>query len=161
EHVYTAAERSAIQGRLEQDYHGPADTSDPATWWYHVAFTQSTATIPLGTAYATVYFNEPRHEGGTDQPGGDSSEIDFGNRSFGGWASVSLPVVDPNTAQVISLIGGPGQPPEFNSANTADQSWANDNWVRGSSWTAAHEVGHLMGLRHADAFGPIGFGVHT
>jgi hypothetical protein len=163
DHQYTAAERNAIQARLESDYHGPAATSDPSTWWFHVAFTQTKPAGVQNVDYVTVYFNQPRSSGGEGSPGvgGDSSDIDFGNRSFGGWASVDVKTTDPVTNVVTTLIGGPGQPPEFNSANTSDQSWLNDNWVRASSWIAAHEIFHLMGGRHADAFGPIGYGIHT
>ena len=30
-----------------------------------------------------------------------------------------------------------------------------------SAKIAAHELAHLLGARHSDAFGPIGYGVHT
>ncbi|MHC4879724.1 MAG: Calx-beta domain-containing protein [Planctomycetota bacterium] len=33
--------------------------------------------------------------------------------------------------------------------------------VAASAGTAAHELGHAMGLRHGDSFGPIGTGVHN
>jgi hypothetical protein len=166
EHIYSPAERASIQKRLELDYFGPdpnsPDPSNPqpnyANPWFHVQFTQSK---PSGTDFATVFFNEPRHDANGDQPGGNSSDIDFGNWSYTGWASVAIQVFDANGSLVSSLIGGTNQPPEYNGPNQADQSWNNDNWVRASSWIAAHEVGHLLGLRHADSFGPIGYGVHA
>jgi hypothetical protein len=92
---------------------------------------------PARGDYATVFFNQSRADG---QPGGDSSEIDFANRNLGGTAIV----------QVNGLLGLPGGP-EATAAN----------FVAASTWMAAHELGHLMGLRHADAFGPVGFGVNT
>lgn len=36
-----------------------------------------------------------------------------------------------------------------------------ENCVRLSSKIAAHELAHMLGVRHADAFGPIAFAVHT
>ncbi|MEM1067314.1 MAG: PKD domain-containing protein, partial [Planctomycetota bacterium] len=35
-----------------------------------------------------------------------------------------------------------------------------ENYITLSAKIAAHELGHLLGLRHADSFGPIGFGLH-
>jgi Ca2+-binding RTX toxin-like protein len=145
EHVYTADERAAIRIRLKTDYHGPTATDDPGTCWFQVVFTQ---TQPASGDYVTIYFNKPRPDG---EPGGDSSDVDFGNRSFGGTATV----------QVQGLIGGPGQPSADVPADPTQQDWLHDNWVRASSWIAAHELGHLMGLRHADSLGPIGYGIHT
>ena len=123
EHLYTAAERGAIVAGLNSIYAG-----------FQVAFLTAP---PARGDYATVFFNQARADG---QPGGDSSEIDFGNRNLGGTAIV----------QVNGLLGLPGGP-EVTSAN----------FVAASTWMAAHELGHLIGLRHADAFGPVGFSVNT
>src|SRR5262249_6901723 len=35
------------------------------------------------------------------------------------------------------------------------------NWIMDSANIAAHELGHMQGMRHADAYGPIGFGIHN
>ena len=123
EHVYTATERAAILAGVTSIYAG-----------FQVSFVTS---APARGEYATVFFNQARADG---QPGGDSSEIDFGNRNLGGTAIV----------QVNGLLGLPGGP-EATSANV----------VSASTWIAAHELGHLLGLRHADAFGPVGFVVNT
>ena len=123
EHLYTAAERTAIVAGLNSIYAG-----------FQVAFLTAP---PVRGDYATVFFNQARADG---QPGGDSSEIDFGNRNLGGTAIV----------QVNGLLGLPGGP-EATAAN----------FVAASTWMAAHELGHLIGLRHADAFGPVGFSVNT
>lgn len=37
---------------------------------------------------------------------------------------------------------------------------ATENWINLASNTGAHELGHILGLRHAESFGPIGSGVH-
>ena len=123
EHLYTAAERDAIVAGLNSIYAG-----------FQVAFLTAP---PARGDYATVFFNQSRADG---QPGGDSSEIDFGNRNLGGAAIV----------QINGLLDLPGGP-EATAAN----------FVAASTWMAAHELGHLLGLRHADAFGPVGFGVNT
>ena len=94
-------------------------------------------TIPAAGDHATVRFNESRPDG---TPGGRASAIDFGNRDPGGTATV----------QLHGLLGLPGGP-----APTAA------NVVAASVWMAAHETGHLLGLRHADSYGPVGFGVHA
>ena len=123
EHVYTATERAEILAGVTSIYAG-----------FQVSFVTS---APARGEYATVFFNQARPDG---QPGGDSSEIDFGNRNLGGTAIV----------QVNGLLGLPGGP-EATSANV----------VSASTWIAAHELGHLLGLRHADAFGPVGFVANT
>ena len=123
EHVYTATERAAILAGVTSIYAG-----------FQVSFVTS---APARGEYVTVFFNQARPDG---QPGGDSSEIDFGNRNLGGTAIV----------QVNGLLGLPGGP-EATSANL----------VSASTWMAAHELGHLLGLRHADAFGPVGFVANT
>src|SRR5262249_18846888 len=132
----------AIQARMEALYHGPAP--NPANWWFPVVFTQSAsqaASLAGGNAYATIFFNRPRiAEDGSEQPGGQSTEVDYRNQSFAGEANV----------QVNGILGGTGQ--------AADTS---ANWVMASANVAAHELAHMLGVRHADAYGPIGLGIHN
>src|SRR5262249_27940819 len=157
EHVYTQEERDGIQARLEALYHGPnANPNDPSTWWFRVAFVQKGANESLADAelraralaisantppgqsqsynpdgvFAYEYFNRPRvEEDGSEQPGGVSNEVDFRNLSFGG--------------EVLVQANG----------LEANQPTDSQSWIMASSTIAAHEVGHMMGLRHADAFG--------
>lgn len=86
---------------------------------------------PVFGLFTTLFFNEP-------PPGGLADEIDFRNVNLGLDASID----------VNSLLGFPGTPP----ATT-------QNFIELSAKIAAHELGHLMGLRHNDAFGPVGSGI--
>ena len=36
-----------------------------------------------------------------------------------------------------------------------------DNFMALSAKIATHELAHLLGVRHYDAFGPVGFGIHA
>ncbi len=136
-HAYTTAERQAILAAIQADYIGP----DPTHPWFNVRITLNRSDIPASLlqsgSYATLYFN---HTPPSGQPGGEASEVDFGNVDAGGYAAI----------QVNGLLGGDGQP-----ANTSA------DFVTLSAKIGAHEFAHLLGVRHSDAFGPIGFGIHT
>ncbi len=86
---------------------------------------------PADGPFVTVTFN-------AGNPGGQSSELDYRNLDRGGAAAIN----------VNGFLGGPGQP-TLTAANA----------VGLSAGVAAHELGHLVGLRHSDAFGPIGTGI--
>lgn len=132
EHVYSQAERGAIQALIEADYAGP----DPAHPWFHFQFTQSAPQLPDGQ-FIHVYFNDL--QGTEAETGGFSDDLDFRNLNPGGNAYV----------QVNGILGATGQPAD-----------ATENWIALSEKIAAHETGHLVGLLHQDAFGPIGYGIH-
>lgn len=93
---------------------------------------QFTQTLPFIGPFTTLFFNEP-------PPGGLAAEVDFRNTNLGLDASI-----DVNT-----LLGFPGTPPATPT-----------NFIELSAKIAAHELGHLMGLRHNDAFGPVGTGIN-
>jgi MBG domain (YGX type)/Right handed beta helix region/Matrixin len=148
--VYTAAERAEVLSRIEMDYYGP-DPSNPSlpdfnNRWFDVDLTDNLSDIPSNLVstgrYATLYFNRTPPSG---LPGGEASQVDLGNTNFGGYASI----------QINGMVGGGGQPPAIDSTTGAD------NFAILSAKVGAHELAHLMGVRHSDAFGPIGFGVHT
>jgi Ca2+-binding RTX toxin-like protein len=86
-----------------------------------------------GGQFITLRFNRP-------PSGGEASELDFGNLNLGGGGTID----------VVPLLGDAGQP----AATSAD-------YVALSAEIAAHETGHLVGLRHGDAFGPIGSGIYS
>ena len=133
EHEYSQPERDAIQALLEADYHGPT-----ATWWYPVVFSQDLGYILANSdQYVTEFFNRTPS---FNRPGGESDELDFGNVNLGGSASI----------QVNGLTGGFDQP-----------TTTSDNIIALSAKVAAHELAHLMGVLHEDAFGPVGYGIHT
>ena len=63
-----------------------------------------------------------------------------------------LEVIPPDNGgvNVNNFLGGPGQP----AATSAD-------FIGLSATIAAHELGHLSGLQHADSYGPIGSGIYS
>ncbi|HVX14299.1 MAG TPA: MBG domain-containing protein [Pirellulales bacterium] len=147
-----------IQGNVEQvvylDFSHPASTVD---WQYSASdqagilarlaqdyadfnyeFTADPAqaaawAVSFGGQYTTFEINQ-------GSAGGASNELDFGNVDLGGVSTINVNpflgtaagLVAPTDANVISL--------------TAE--------------IVAHELGHQSGLRHSDAFGPIGTGVY-
>jgi hypothetical protein len=104
---------------------------------FNVTFTQDPAVAQelsqvLGGQYFTVYFN-------SGNTGGGHAEII-------GWRHVlqsASAIVDVNGVLPIDNI-------PYSSANFATLSGA----------VAAHELGHMFGLRHADSFGPVGTGIY-
>jgi Ca2+-binding RTX toxin-like protein len=140
EHVYSQAERDAIQSRIEADYIGP----DPANPWFHFQFTQ---TQPAAGPFARLNFNQtPMNPDDPEQvTGGFAYELDFRNLNLGTDANPSAASI-----QVNGILGVDGQPPDTSA-----------NWVELSAKIGAHELGHLVGLLHTDAFGPIGYGPHN
>jgi Ca2+-binding RTX toxin-like protein len=135
DHVYSQMERDAIQQRLETIY---ADfITGSAFGKTGIVFTQSltqaqSLSQPGRGQFVTIYFNRLPE-------GGLADEVDFRNLDLGGTASVD----------VNPILGAPHQPP----ATT-------QNYILLSANLAAHEFGHLLGLRHADSFGPIGAGAY-
>ena len=133
-HVYTPGERDAIQQRLEDVF--AAFNSSSQYGAMGLIFTQDPATAlalarPTGGEYYTIFFNEP-------PVGGLADEVNFRHVDRGGSASVNASLI----------LGFPGQPAPTSA-----------NFIAESANLAAHELAHLYGgLRHADSFGPIGYG---
>ncbi|MFO0908083.1 MAG: calcium-binding protein [Isosphaeraceae bacterium] len=100
---------------------------------FRITFTQLR---PASGPYTTLQFNAPSLRG---LEGGISSQLDWRN----------LALTDVALINVNGLLGHAGQPP----ATTA-------NFVSLTTTVAAHELGHMLGLRHGDSFGPIGSGIY-
>jgi hypothetical protein len=97
-----------------------------------------TLTQPTSGNFSRITVNATTDFGGFALTGGIAQGIDFRNTSKTDQARVNID----------GLLGGTGQP-ALNAAN-----------VRGMTATiAAHEAGHLLGLRHGDACGCIGNGL--
>lgn len=91
-----------------------------------------TLTAPGSGNYSTLTFNSDLVSGGL------ADAIDFRN-------------LDPSDNAIINVnafLGGFGEP----AATSA-------NFVSMASGVGAHELGHLVGLRHLDSMGPIGSGI--
>jgi hypothetical protein len=136
-HSYTASEESAILAGYQQIYQG-----------FEVTFT---LTKPTSGAYATILFNQTPPNG---SPGGFSPEIDFRNLNRGG----PLTQVD---VDINGFLGDVGQPNFVYVPGTTTEANPDPNVVAMSVNIGAHELGHNMGFRHAEAFGPIGRGIHN
>ena len=138
QHFYTPAERDAIQAQITADYSA-----------FSYVFTQ---TQPQSGPYTTIYFNDPALVG---LEGGISTEIDWRDLDISGTTMLTadgLEVIpaDSGGVNVNNFLGGPGDP----AATSAD-------FIGLSTTIAAHELGHLSGLEHADSFGPIGSGIYS
>ncbi|HVK09974.1 MAG TPA: PKD domain-containing protein [Gemmataceae bacterium] len=97
---------------------------------------------PAAGPYTTVFFNKtPYFVNGIAQPGGIADEVDWRNLNLGGTVSID----------VNAFLG-------YSTRGQVAPTVA--NWVALSATVAAHELGHLVGLRHFDSFGPVGSGVY-
>ena len=138
QHFYTQAERDAIQAQITADYSA-----------FSYTFTQEQ---PQSGPYTPIYFNDPALVG---LEGGISTEIDWRDLDISGTTTLTdnhLEVIpaDSGGVNVNNFLGGPGDP----AATSAD-------FIGLSATIAAHELGHLSGLEHTDAYGPIGSGIYS
>lgn len=167
DYVYTQEDRDAIISRLEADY-AP----------YNITFVTDE---PTSGDFVTLQFNS------NDAPGegtagilptggilfGSAGEIDFGNdnRSIVAINDANLwpflNALDPFIGQApgfllefntgIDVAGVLSDGPDAVSLDEATRIAV----INQSANTGAHELGHGLGLRHYDAFGPIGGGLPT
>ena len=133
--AYSAADRAAVLADLQRIYAG-----------FPVTFAAAAASAKLlsaeyGGRYVTVRFN-------SGPAGGGSGDVDFRNQSLDGTVTV-------NAVDLLTPANG------FTAADLQTPA-TYETLVRTlSAAVAAHELAHLMGLRHADSFGPVGSGVYV
>jgi hypothetical protein len=138
EHIYTQAERDAIQAQMTADYSA-----------FSYSFTQA---VPSSGPYTTIFFNDPALVG---LEGGLSSGIDWRDLGISGTTSLTALGLQSTPGDVASvnvnnLLGQAGEP----AATSAD-------FIALSATIAAHELGHLSGLEHGDSYGPIASGIYV
>jgi len=143
-HQFTQAERDAIQRRLEADYAG-----------FNVTFTQ---TRPEDGDFTTLSFacGDPdgcltlTADGGLSILFGQADNIDFRNQNRGDSA-----FIDVNLWEFAAQFN----PALFEQLSGREVSALSEVIVNQAANTGAHELGHILGLRHHDAFGAPGDGL--
>ncbi len=147
-HVYTLAEEQGVLQGLEQIYSGfevkAADGSVAAG--YYFTLDQATAqqmAVGTGGQYATLDFDAP-------VVGGAADELDTDNTDLGGTAQIN----------VSGFLAPTVVSSDFGSF-TGLVSPTSANIIGLTTTIAAHELGHLSGLEHQDAIGPIGSGIYS
>jgi len=142
EHVYTPAERAAIKDRLEMIY--LSDPLDPSGGPFGIKFEIFDPLFPP-PPFTTSFINF-----NNGFMGGAAEKVDFRNTDH-------TDDVDINALGLLKVYDG--------TAKAAGGTWSlpeltsSEAVVMGSANLAAHELGHAMGLRHHDSFGPIGSGI--
>jgi Ca2+-binding RTX toxin-like protein len=131
DHVYTTAEETAILQGMQTTY---AD--------FNYAFTLSLSAARqmaqvTGGQFITQIFN-------AGAAGGSSNFLDPHDLTLSGTSLINInPFMDYDGGSILST-GSTGEA----------------NIIGLSTTIAAHELGHLSGLQHQDAFGPIGSGIY-
>jgi mucin-19 len=138
---YTAADEQAILQGLDNIYAPFMNLTVDGHSYNLIQFTLDPTAIPAGTPYETVYFNLPPIVNGEVSPGGESDEIDFRN-------------LNQNTAMQVDVNGFLGN----GLGQVAD---TDTDFINLSTLVTAHELAHTLGLRHEDAYGPLGFGISS
>ena len=136
---YNETERSAIMARVAAAY-------APFHWMFTRSEAQAAAwASDMGRNFIRLEFSKGRGGGVS----GDAGEIDFRNIQR---RIISEVNVNPLLPTVVDLLIK-----KFGPSYTLQQY--SDMVVALTSTIAAHELAHTAGLRHGDAFGPIGSGV--
>jgi PEP-CTERM motif len=139
EYVYSPAERAAIKDRLDMIF-----LSDPFGGPFGITFEvldPLSPPIPFTTSF--INFNN-------GFMGGAAEKLDFRNTDTDDDADVNALGLLKAFDGSAKAGGGTWTLPELTSSSAVVMATAN---------LAAHEIGHAMGLRHHDSFGPIGTGI--
>ncbi|TWT86291.1 hypothetical protein Mal64_38310 [Pseudobythopirellula maris] len=144
DYEYSPEERVAIKGILEGIYR--SDPGDPMGGPFQVKFDiLDPAAPPAPFTTSVIKFNAGAF--------GSAEGIDFRNLDDADDAMV-------NAVATLGLFVGTEKAPEFGGGVwSAEELGSPEAMVVASAQIAAHELGHALGLRHHDAFGPIGAGI--
>ncbi len=152
EHIYTAPERAAVMASMQNDY-----------GHFDIAFTTEK---PAGGEYSTLFFN-------ANMPG-EGNGVEAGIRVADG-------------GRVTGILWGAADNIDFRNLNRTDNANLDANFwdvisdsgfttvtglaateenraiaiTRQTAQTGSHELGHDLGLRHHEAWGPLGTGLPT
>ncbi len=141
-HVYTPAERAAIKDQLEFIYlSDPADPSGGPFGIKFEIFDPLSPPIPFTTSI--VKFNN-------GFMGGAAEKLDFRNTD-------DNDDVDINALGLLKAFDGTAK--AGGGTWTLPELTSSESIAKASVNLAAHEIGHSLGLRHHDSFGPIGSGI--
>lgn len=144
DYVYSPEERDAVYTILNDLFR--TDPMDPMGGPFGVTF-EILDPLDPPTAFTTsvVKFNSGAF--------GSSEGIDFRNLD-------DADDVDVNATGVLGLFVDTPRSPELGGGFwTAEELGSPEAVLMASAQIAAHELGHALGLRHHDAFGPIGSGI--
>ncbi len=141
-HVYTPAERAAIKEQLEMIY--LSDPLDPFGGPFGIKFEIFDPLFPpVPFTTSLVKFNN-------GFMGGAAEKLDFRNTDDNDDVDINALGLLKAFEGTAKAGGGTWTLPELTSSEAVAMASAN---------LAAHEMGHALGLRHHDSFGPIGSGI--
>jgi hypothetical protein len=153
-HVYTPEERAAILSLIQADVRRfgiVVSTTQPSSGEF--------STLSFNADLPLILIPSPRGGFVVDVIFGEADNVDHNNHNFSDGARVAAHFWeffarnDPSGASFSQVSGLP-----VDAAHPL-ASRVSEAVIRQSAQTGAHELGHLLGLRHHDAFGAVGDGL--